>query len=258
MSDLRQSRPYLVLNSTNGTTGKFHDTFAFTDEYFNTISSSIDQYSLARAVMGTATFPAVFNYMTLRDFSKCATRRVDERFVHVFDGGNSDNLGLLSVIAMIETMRSHGTLPSKVIVILVDAYTDKAGVSAERPDPRSPTDFIVDSNFVAATDSLLSGNRDKMLDAFRLYFTTQFENKAGPQRSVFYHVEFADIQNDPMLNAKLNGIPTDFAISEENAGYIDAALDQLFTRDNGCLQAIKDVLTRGSHQMKDVTCKYSR
>ncbi|MDB6083335.1 MAG: Patatin [Gammaproteobacteria bacterium] len=66
-------------------------------------------------------------------------------------------------------MTTKGTLPKKVVVILVDAYTDKAGVDPSRPDPRGATDFIIDSNFIASTLALLAGNRDQTLTELAMF-----------------------------------------------------------------------------------------
>jgi hypothetical protein len=59
IGDLLPERPCLILNSTNGTRDAFGELFTFTAEDFLTIDSVIDDYDLARAVMSTATFPAM-------------------------------------------------------------------------------------------------------------------------------------------------------------------------------------------------------
>ena len=77
----------------------FGEVFTFTAEDFARICSSIEDYSVARAVMATATFPGVFNFMTLSNY--CRRNMLDDtedrRYLHVFDGGNADNLGLTSL-----------------------------------------------------------------------------------------------------------------------------------------------------------------
>ncbi len=49
--------------------------------------------------MATASFPAAFNNKTLKNFSE---NQVKDSYLHVFDGGNHDNLGLSSVEEIIE------------------------------------------------------------------------------------------------------------------------------------------------------------
>ena len=166
MAQLRPDRPYLILNSTNGTRGHFDQAFTFTADDFASLHSDLNSYSLARAVMATASFPAVFNYMTLRDYQPCSPQK---KYIHVFDGGNNDNLGLTSVARIVDNLETGGTRVDNLIVILVDAYTDSNGVSNTKADPRSLTDFVVDRNFLAATDALLSSNRTIRLQSFVAY-----------------------------------------------------------------------------------------
>ena len=107
-ADLNPSRPNLVLNATIGSRSYdekdraklFGTVFTFTHEDFAAkLNSEIASYELARAVMASASFPAAFNYMTLGDLHEppgCPDHG-DACYVHVFDGGNSDNLGLISI-----------------------------------------------------------------------------------------------------------------------------------------------------------------
>jgi hypothetical protein len=166
---LNPARPNLVLNATQGssntgTMGSFGQPFTFTQDDFNRIGSSIDDYELARGVMASATFPGVFNFMTLRNFHAAGAKE----YVHMFDGGNSDNLGLTSIKRAIWQTYKDGKLEgySKIVVILVDAYTDSSGVNSRLDDPRHWYDYIVDTNFVTATDSLLAKNRDSLVNEF--------------------------------------------------------------------------------------------
>ena len=270
IGQLLESRPYLVLNSTNGTatpvpeqTGnpepgaparKFGARFTFTDQDFDTISSDINDYSLARAVMATATFPAVFNYMTLQDYRHSGTPACDNRdcFVHVFDGGNADNLGLKSVSGMLDELPCQAGNYDRLVVILVDAYTNNSGIDGAKADPRAGLDFFVDTNFLDATDSLLSANRDEKIEHFREDFS---ERCSDPSKAVFYHIQFADIREEP-LNHRLNRIKTDFRISNEDAAYIDEAVEKLLTPQNTCLAEIRDLLVSGQHQGEQL-CVYT-
>ena len=254
IGDLRPERPYLILNSTNGTESQFDQPFTFTAEAFGSIDSDVEEYSLARAVMATAAFPAVFNYMTLRDFRDCGPAR---RYVHVFDGGNSDNLGLLSSIKVMQKLSTDGTNLRNVVVILVDAYTDSNGVSAEKPDPRDFTDFIVDRNFLASSDALLFRNRENLLQIFKNYFATWYAaDPARRQHAVFYHLQFNDIA-DPDLKKKLNQIATNFSIPTSDTALIDEAAGRLLTQKNDCLVAIKALLANSAHGLPDPVCTYS-
>ena len=173
MGKLNPQRPCLLLNATNATRSPkdggdgdlpYGQVFSFTREDFTKLlGSEINTYSLARAVMASATFSGVFPDMTLRDY------RVDKaRFLHVFDGGNSDNLGLVSAKRLIQEAeaRTGSSRQCKYIVICVDAYTEPRGVDRDEADPRSFVDRFLDTNFMDSIDALLTANRWRVLLQF--------------------------------------------------------------------------------------------
>jgi predicted acylesterase/phospholipase RssA len=178
LGELNELRPNLILNATSGSSGdingiRFGQVFTFTTEDFARICSSINDYSVARAVMASATFPGAFNFMTLRDQCRknSPTGTDDARYLHVFDGGTADNLGLTSIKRVIwEALRNRDAKPylpySHVIVIQVDAFTDSGGTDPTKPDPRGLFDFIMDTNVVDASSSLLAANRKSLLEEF--------------------------------------------------------------------------------------------
>lgn len=179
LGELNGLRPNLILNATTGSRGDgvgipFGQIFTFTTEDFARVCSSVEDYSVARAVMATATFPGVFNFMTLRDYDRkngiCNSNTEDKHYLHVFDGGNADNLGLTSLKRVIWESLKNDAKPSlpykKIIVIQVDAFTNSRGADPGDSDPRSIFDFFVDTNFLDATDSLLEANRERLLAEF--------------------------------------------------------------------------------------------
>lgn len=252
---INRERPYLILNATNGTQGQFGEPFTFTEQDFAKINSDINNYKLSRAVMATASFPAVFNYMTLENY---AASDGEHHYTHVFDGGNVDNLGLLSVQRILDTLSENGTRYDKLVVILVDAYNDGGGVSSEYADSRNVFDFIVDSNFIDASDSLLIANREKMLRNFKKMFLELSANdgpKAG--RAIFYHIQFSDIREDQKLRKKITRIKTNFKIKEDDAKSLDKAADILFTPENRCLQEIRALLV-DNQRVTNPICSYTR
>ncbi|NIA01354.1 MAG: patatin-like phospholipase family protein [Planctomycetia bacterium] len=268
MSNMLDSRPYLVLNATNGTATPapvdeadeidsariFGGRFTFTSRDFGSINSSINDYSLGRAVMASASFPAVFNYMTMQDFALSGAPGCTEncdRFMHVFDGGNADNLGLESVSDMLDALPCEADNYDRLVVILVDAFTGNSGISNEKPDPRKGLDFVVDTNFLEATDSLLSANRKEKVEHFEDAFKKRCHDSS---KSLFYHIQFADIKDDK-LRRKLNRIKTDFRISDDDTDTIDKAIGLLLTPQNTCVAGIRDLLVNGQHHTKQI-CEY--
>src|SRR2546427_7991003 len=174
------ARPNLVLNATIGSRSYDEDdpvraklfgtVFTFTHEDFAAkLNSDVADYELARAVMASATFPAAFNYMTLRDFHEppdCPDHG-GVCYVHVFDGGNSDNLGLISIKRVLLSGRARATREyERIVVVFVDAFRRSLGVSPSSADPRGLLSYVIDTNFLDATDSLLEANRQRILEEF--------------------------------------------------------------------------------------------
>jgi hypothetical protein len=112
----------------------------------------------------SATYPGAFNSITLLDYSE---DQRDSRYVHVFDGGNVDNLGLISVLKIIDTLHVNNTSYDKL------------------------ADFFVDTNIIDATDNLLVRNRKNLLEKFKQEFNTNID----ASQSVFYHLQFSDIED---------------------------------------------------------------
>jgi predicted acylesterase/phospholipase RssA len=293
MHDLNPDRPNLVLNATvgsrsydeeNGVRAKrFGNLFTFTREDFSTkLNSNIASYEIARAVMSSATFPAAFNYMTLRDFHEppvCPGNK-GACYVHVFDGGNSDNLGLLSVkrallshnAAYLDGPKSY----DRVIVIFVDAYRRSRGVNPAFPNPRRFLDYIVDTNFMDATDSLLEANRARILEEFFARNIANYEKtehcyrdnlpdhacvasntwrdlhreqllKLLKKKLFFFHVTF-DAVTDVNVREKLHTIPTTFKFAEGEMQAIEKGVADIFSNPanitHECVRRIGEIIAR--------------
>jgi NTE family protein len=266
MHELNPLRPYLLINATNATQQALPDgsddpfpfgsAFTFTAEDFQQrLASDIAPYSLSRAVMASSAFPLAFATMTLEDFRGVAEDaerpNPERRFVHLIDGGNSDNLGLRAVKRALLQAHADGRLDAydRIIVLQVDAYTRPGGTSRSRPDPRSLIDLLLDTNVGDAVDSLLQANRDRLLGDFddgRLRFGRECGAEKNAirhfpidlcerllldlpareldlhQRLVFFHFGFADVVKDDddavglALKRQLDLIPTSFSIDDSD------------------------------------------
>lgn len=216
--DLNPQRPNLLINATNFTSqpdaaadanqpkANLYD-FTFTTEEFRDLQSDFDQFPVAYAVMASATFPGVFNYVTLRDFSVAR-----KEYVHLFDGGTYDNLGLTSLWTVLENMvrKDPKGREAPKIVVLIDAYTPVKGRERSDPDPRKMVDYVIDTNFLDAYDTLMAGLRMEKVDRTRNWL----ENNNG----TLIHMQFADLQGlSPTVYAAVKGIKTSLEIEEQDA-----------------------------------------
>jgi predicted acylesterase/phospholipase RssA len=236
--DINPERPNLIINATNATGGDdFGNNFTFTEEDFReTLCSDIGQFRIAKAVMASSAFPAVFHFVTQKNYRRggnsVACSEDSERYVHLFDGGNNDNLGLKGVSRLIET---NADQYDRFVVILVDAYINNGGVSESLYDPRGILDYTVNMNITESTDVLLRENRANQIHRLAQQLS-KYPN------SLFYHINFANIK-DPVHRKELNSIPTNFRISRAQAQSIDRAVQRLIVKENRCLIAIKDLLS---------------
>lgn len=299
LGDLDPDRPVLILNATDGTrdlaehrgesTGEllregelhFGRVFTFTTEDFtDKLGSDINRYELARAVMASACFPGAFPYMSLRNFRAGSDDEV--KFVHVFDGGNSDNLGLLSARRIIKQLETgpFSRRPRGYIVISVDAYTKPKGIDRDTADPRDDSGtFLVDFNFMDSIDMLLTQSRFNHLmrfaspsEQFELRSQMRAEGYAIAQQVALPVAEAlftARSPRDPWddfweprdlgdrllfwhlqfadvesraLRKRLNRIATNFSISTDGMEAIEEAAHELVRRNREKLAGIRSLL----------------
>lgn len=249
--DMNPERPYLILNATNGTSGAFATPFTFTREDFERLGSDIGDYELARGVMASASYPAAFHSMTLRDFGGAAA---EPRFVHLLDGGIIDNLGLGSVKRVLET-NADGF--DRVVIILVDAHIDIEGASSAEYDTRSMADYVVDRNVLDSVNALVGARREALLDGFK----RELDRYRG-KTVLFYHLEFNDVNGLPGgvgLGERLDDIKTDFNLEPEETARddIDRAVELLIVKENDCLDRIRRVLVEKEPRISGgAVCKW--
>ena len=156
----RSRRPFILINATDMTLGS---QFAFTQDQFDLLCSDLNGVHVARAVAASSNFPIAFTPMTVNNYAgTCGYREPawmeeaskdlldnpprfnrariaraylnkDERaYIHLLDGGVSDNIGLRSVLVALGSKDLPWNLPNKmnqskikkIVVIVVDARTE--------------------------------------------------------------------------------------------------------------------------------------
>ena len=218
LHDLNPQRPSVILNATDNTSEREGDeeepadaNFGFTRERFDRLDSDLDQYPVAHAVMASATFPGVFNYLTLRDYAQPS-----KRYMHLYDGGTSDNLGLAGLHKVLDAASQHPQWDkARKLVLVIDAYVPAQGRSGLAPDPREGIDYLVDTNFLDAYDSLMSELRKRKIE--------QMRGRIKQLHGDLYHLEFTKLNGmvgQPKAKATydvVKNIPTSLKIECEQA-----------------------------------------
>jgi len=152
------SRPFLSVNATDLASGA---RFEFTQDEFDLIRSDLSRFPISRAVAASSAFPVWLTPVVLKNYSAeqpqaepewiqsitkdpAASSRLrymalqarsyvdgHRHFIHLLDGGLSDNLGLRGALDR-AIAREQSTqvpsvprmLPRRVAIIVVDAHTD--------------------------------------------------------------------------------------------------------------------------------------
>jgi len=277
----RGSVPFLVLNATDIS---INHRFEFTQDQFDLLCSDLSGVTLSRAVAASSNFPVAFAPLTLNNYKQdCGAlpewigpalvkglnpkRRVaeavaaksyrdpDRRYVHLLDGGLSDNLGLRGPFQAATTTDSPWSVLKyanlaqlgRLMVVAVNAKTTKQRAWDAKSSPPGigavldvvtggPMDDVsfdsidmIDGHFeqmkqLSRTVDSCNKRLAKCPDAQQIVnpITTDF---------TFAELTFDDIP-DPRLRTCLQGLPTSFSLSAKTvdllrvtAGYLLMASD---------------------------------
>lgn len=163
-------RPSVFFNATDTTYDGRR--FVFSDEqFFDHLRADLNQYPIAWAMASSGAFPGIFNSVTLRRFSRDPEVRkrqeqlgADKDYVHLIDGGASDNLGTDTLTELARAhhveLRNRGRKQSACLFIVIDSHVPGTAIlDAKRSDRRNPFAAIIDLNFLDAIDAMLTNRR---------------------------------------------------------------------------------------------------
>ena len=261
--------PLIVINASDLAYGI---RFSFVQEYFNLLCSDLASFPVARAVAASSAVPVIFSPVVLQNYSGCSDGDIDwlaaakarsgddaelemlsfgletyankdqRKFVHLVDGGITDNTGLRAAYDIIEILGGSKTYleltrkatPSQFVVIAVNASTDPMfdmDESNEAPSMATSMNAVSGvqlHRYNAATIELLQNSLE-----------TWTQDVSTPDQTVtpyFIEVSFEDIRA-PEVRRFLNKIPTAFSLSDEQVDtLIESGRDLL--RNNPVFQQL--------------------
>ena len=261
--------PLIVINASDLAYGI---RFSFVQEYFNLLCSDLASFPVARAVAASSAVPVIFSPVVLQNYSGCSDGDIDwlaaakarsgddaelemlsfgletyankdqRKFVHLVDGGITDNTGLRAAYDIIEILGGSKTYleltrkatPSQFVVIAVNASTDPMfDIDESNEVPSMATSMKAVSGvqlhrYNAATIELLQNSLE-----------TWTQDVSTPDQTVtpyFIEVSFEDIRA-PEVRRFLNKIPTAFSLSDEQVDtLIESGRDLL--RNNPVFQQL--------------------
>lgn len=239
-------RPHIEINATNlGTASRF----AFTQLQFDTICSDLMSVNVARAVMASSAVPILFTPVVLTNYAgACDSQenltiknirrtehagprmvemkerldRYQERdnhpYIHLVDGGVSDNLGSRSTTERLDAYHA-GTYdmfgrnyPDNILMITVNAEVDaKLGVD-KVPDKPSLGDTL---EAYTKTQMEIFNKETEIVLEKRLEELRQDLEKKGHAAEIFsVSVDFKSIRGES-LKKNMNTLPTSLQLSSD-------------------------------------------
>lgn len=248
-----EKRPFIEINATDLSTGAH---FSFAQGYFDALCTDLYQFPVARAVTASSGVPMAFPPVTLKNHAgQCDIQHsylgpiiekqvfdnpreeelittfrsyldAEKRpYIHLVDGGVSDNLGLRAVLDRNELMNRNlaGMMQQNpvrdVLVILVNAQ-----VKPEKPLDKTYQSPSMLQTAGALTDALISRYTVETRALVRSQMEA-LEQEAQQQgfdvRFYFVEVDFAALES-PGLQQYFNNLPTTLELSN---GEVDILIE---------------------------------
>ncbi len=183
--DMNEIGPKILINATSLISEK---KFVFTEKEFQNLRSRIDTFPVAEAVMASGAFPGAFHNVTLKNYRA-------ESYVHLFDGGPADNLGVETLLSIAEKLYTQEKKPRGCFLFVVDAYTAERGKGAYERDTRHFTDFLIDDNVLDSADVMLTLRRGETLEKVNITRPavtsySEFNVPGQPDKCSVWHFSF--------------------------------------------------------------------
>ncbi len=247
-SDIEENGPpFIEINATDLTTGM---RFTFNQERFDLICSSLSEFSVARAVAASSAVPIVFPTIPLKNYAdRCDISGTEEwlaleqaeflaetraqqeliqmlksyrdaeqrQYIHLVDGGVSDNLGLRSLINRLEIFKSRGIeifgerAPKNILLISVNAEVKRSYEIESSPD-----DPPIATTMSAYTSSQMHRSNRETIDRLESDIADlkeQFQAVGIDTEIYFSKISFDQVPVKD-VNAFLNSLPTSLELED--------------------------------------------
>jgi TPR repeat protein/predicted acylesterase/phospholipase RssA len=169
--DMPLSQPAILINATQYNT--LGAGWIFSDQSMKMLNSRLDNFPVSRAVIASAAFPGAFHNVTLSNYHpKHVIDGGTKQYLHLYDGGASDNLGIETLLASAKLAYYQyrkfdgSTNDFGCFFFVVDSYA-QAFLDLHKGDNEPNTekfiDYFIDTNALAASDLLMRKQRDAAL-----------------------------------------------------------------------------------------------
>jgi NTE family protein len=278
--------PAIIINATDLTEGT---TFPFVQEWFDLICSDLSKYPVARATAASSAVPVVLSPISLRNYTgecdftpewiaeafkerETSPRRYyqavhsapyldmeKKRYIHLVDGGISDNLGIRIAIDRLtqvgdfwSSLKNAGMQNThKVIFIVVNAET---GVDKSPDLKKSPVGILDVLGFITSTP--LSRYNFETIELLKLNFKTwaedvrsgrcndpDYKDDSGSCDDIEFsliEVDFDDIP-DESEREYFKSLPTSFKLDDETVDNLREIAGRLLNQSKVYQRLLRDV-----------------
>jgi NTE family protein len=249
--DLKRSNgPFVIINGTDVTTGA---RFSFTQEYFDAICGDLSRVTLGRAVATSTALPPLLTPITLENRGGTCGRKSPawqaaaeaaigksetpgrallraralqayqdpaRPYIHLFDGGLSENLGLTELLMAYELLKvdsDETVLPAlrrarKVVVIIVNALRFPE-VDWDRSPAPPNTDTLTDQMWSIPVDRISLDAVEQVREKLAAW---QADAPAGaPERRGYLAQVTFDALKDPAERLYFKRVKTSLTLPKE-------------------------------------------
>jgi NTE family protein len=272
-ADLKKAGgPFVIINGTDVMTGA---RFSFTQDQFDAICGDLSKIALARAVATSTALGPLLTPITFENRGGTCGRKVpawqaaaesaaeksgtpgrallraralqsyadpSRPFVHVFDGGISENVGLAEVIRALELLKvapDENVLPAlrrarKVVVIAVNALRFPE-VEWDRKDAPPDSDTVVDQMWSIPIDRITLDGIEQVREKLGVW-----EAGNPERRAYFAQVTFENLK-DPAERAYFNRVKTRLQLPKDQVDKVREVAGRLLREAPAFQRLIADL-----------------
>ena len=242
----RAGGPFVIINGTDVTTGA---RFSYTQDYFDAICGDLSKVTLGRAIATSTALPPLLTPITLENRGGTCGRKTpawiaaaeatagksetpgrallraralqsyenrERPYIHLFDGGLSENLGLTEVLAAFELLKfkqDETLLPAlrharTVVVITVNALRFPDVDWDKSPSPPG-TGTLKDQMWSIPVDRISVNAVEQVRDSLAMW-----QAAGSGRRGYLAQVTFQDLK-DPAERNYFKGVETSLALPKE-------------------------------------------
>ncbi len=244
--------PLILINASDLAHGV---RFSFIQDYFNLLCSDLSNFPVAKAVTASSAVPLVFLPVVLENYKECgasdqqwlstARKRAGSdpqqdqmvagidslldkdkrRYIHMVDGGITDNLGLLALYDLItlgggiETtiQRLHHKPAKHLVMIVVNASTEY-DISMDKSNAEPSIAEVIH----AMSDDMLYRSNTSTEELLEEKLQQWAKTTSTPEREVkplFIRINAAAIKNEKDRRS-FDKIPTNFSLSQKQVNLL--------------------------------------